>query len=590
MNRPVFFPCYAIVILLFFFAALSAKNNSIQLQTTQPTANDELLQRTLCNINNWSFWIYADGKSGNNPRGKAGGFFPRPGIICMYEDGLMWGALVNGKVILGGQTYRIGTRARLQRVYRIRYDWPLLTADDVRQDAATFFQVKMDSVTSQMETWLLKRYRYDWKNWPVDQGAPYVDVDHNGIYNPVLFNDGIPDASRGDYPGIRGAAQVIWLSVDDQDAGRMAKFYRSKPVGIREDVTIWAYRRDKNNPLSQMIFKKYKITNISKATTLNEMYLNQWSDPDIGEFYDDLVGCDSLLGSCFAYNYNWSDPSLDTVGIRTPVAGYVLLQGPAVPSAGDTARVGFDKQPGYRNLPMTVFAGYMPIPFDLYDPSPVEWYNLMRGYQRSNEINNTKAVVHKAGPHKGQPTKFPLNGDPLTGSGDVDGQGGNWIAADRQMNMISGPFNLKPGESQTMIVALIGAQGDEQTHAFTRFKNNVKYIKNSFYGLNDRDAKDLSLVYMGLKREYPKHTILEQNFPNPFNLSTKFHYMLYEPAHVELTIYNLQGRKIRVLQNGNQAEGDHTVLFDAHDLASGVYIYTLKIGQRTLSNKMLLLK
>ncbi|RMI03418.1 MAG: T9SS C-terminal target domain-containing protein, partial [Calditrichaeota bacterium] len=83
---------------------------------------------------------------------------------------------------------------------------------------------------------------------------------------------------------------------------------------------------------------------------------------------------------------------------------------------------------------------------------------------------------------------------------------------------------------------------------------------------------------------------LEQNSPNPFNPSTRIRYTLQKPVFVKLTVYDILGRKVRTLVNGHQQAGSYTVTFDGRDLASGVYLYKLKIGNVVETRKMMLIR
>ncbi|MCZ7556186.1 MAG: T9SS type A sorting domain-containing protein [Bacteroidia bacterium] len=83
---------------------------------------------------------------------------------------------------------------------------------------------------------------------------------------------------------------------------------------------------------------------------------------------------------------------------------------------------------------------------------------------------------------------------------------------------------------------------------------------------------------------------LSQNFPNPFNPTTTISYSLPERAVVQLRVYDLIGREIAVLVNGEREAGVHTVLFDAHALDAGVYFYRLFAGNEVLSGAMTLVK
>lgn len=83
---------------------------------------------------------------------------------------------------------------------------------------------------------------------------------------------------------------------------------------------------------------------------------------------------------------------------------------------------------------------------------------------------------------------------------------------------------------------------------------------------------------------------LDQNYPNPFNPSTSISYTLAESGKVKLTIYNMLGQELQVLENGLKTAGNHSVTFDASTLNSGIYIYQLTTSTGTLSRKMTLIK
>jgi len=83
---------------------------------------------------------------------------------------------------------------------------------------------------------------------------------------------------------------------------------------------------------------------------------------------------------------------------------------------------------------------------------------------------------------------------------------------------------------------------------------------------------------------------LEQNYPNPFNPGTQINYALAERSNVTLKVYDVLGNEVAVLVNSNQEVGSYDVDFNASNLASGLYIYTLNTGNFTSSKKMMLLK
>ena len=71
---------------------------------------------------------------------------------------------------------------------------------------------------------------------------------------------------------------------------------------------------------------------------------------------------------------------------------------------------------------------------------------------------------------------------------------------------------------------------------------------------------------------------LSQNFPNPFNHTTGIDYYLPESAEVEISVYDVGGRRIRTLVRGFMPRGKQTVRWDASGLATGVYLYRIRSG------------
>lgn len=81
-----------------------------------------------------------------------------------------------------------------------------------------------------------------------------------------------------------------------------------------------------------------------------------------------------------------------------------------------------------------------------------------------------------------------------------------------------------------------------------------------------------------------------QNFPNPFNPSTKIKYQIPEPGRVSLIVYNVLGRKIITLVNEEKPAGTYEVVFDGMGLPSGVYFYRIESGSFSDTKKFILLK
>ncbi|TVR18490.1 MAG: T9SS C-terminal target domain-containing protein [Balneolaceae bacterium] len=88
----------------------------------------------------------------------------------------------------------------------------------------------------------------------------------------------------------------------------------------------------------------------------------------------------------------------------------------------------------------------------------------------------------------------------------------------------------------------------------------------------------------------PTQFVLEQNFPNPFNSRTQIRYQLPETSEVRLNVYEMTGRRVATLVNGNRPAGTHTVTFNAGNLSSGVYIYRLQAGEYLQMKRLTVIK
>jgi hypothetical protein len=89
---------------------------------------------------------------------------------------------------------------------------------------------------------------------------------------------------------------------------------------------------------------------------------------------------------------------------------------------------------------------------------------------------------------------------------------------------------------------------------------------------------------------------LSQNYPNPFNPATKIGYNLLRNSFVTLKLYDVLGRELRTIVSGNQTAGFKEIEFNASDLSSGIYFYTIETTEQGSGNifkdtkKMILVK
>lgn len=122
--------------------------------------------------------------------------------------------------------------------------------------------------------------------------------------------------------------------------------------------------------------------------------------------------------------------------------------------------------------------------------------------------------------------------------------------------------------------------------------NNVtyQYVLESVDINTDRHTYDMIVTATPHATGVPTAYALRQNYPNPFNASTSFEFALPEGGFVSLKIYDLLGREVATVVEGNLEAERYHVTWSADGLPSGIYLYTLNAGEFTQTRKMLFLK
>ncbi len=129
---------------------------------------------------------------------------------------------------------------------------------------------------------------------------------------------------------------------------------------------------------------------------------------------------------------------------------------------------------------------------------------------------------------------------------------------------------------------------------YLRLKTSVQGDAEYFLGNVQNGGEELNkkgynqINFDGTK--LPISYDLSQNFPNPFNPATTINYQMPENGFVTLKIYDILGKEVATLVNEQKNQGRYSVTFDASRLASGVYIYQLRVNDYVSSKKRLLLK
>ncbi|MBI2419316.1 MAG: hypothetical protein HYV28_15730 [Ignavibacteriales bacterium] len=413
-------------------------------------------------INQIRMMFYNNGIGSYNRAGSSSGLYWPGGDqayqTAIFQDGLLIGAVVGTEIRVGGSAYRTGLQAGKilpngkadlainpkYRIYKIRKGWEKLEPGELKS-----------------------RLEKDYNEWPMDDGAPYVDVDTNGKYSPGI-----------DKPFFIGD-EVDWFVANDMDASRTTFLYGTQPMGLEIQNTIFGFKKD--GSLGDMVFKKYVIINKGNKN-LKDVYLCQWSDPDLGDAGDDWVGCDTLLKIGYTYNGDGDDAGANGYGRKPPAVAYVFFQGPMIPydkvaypiitakGLPDSAKFNWKWYKNKTNIPMTSFSFFINGSSIYTDPvqgkpeGSTQFYNYMTSKLWNGNLFMDPTVTPPVA------ANYCLSGDPVNGTGWTEKKGG-LAPGDRRINLSAGPFNMNPGDTQEVVIGIVLAQGADNL-------NSVKVLKD----------------------------------------------------------------------------------------------------------------
>jgi hypothetical protein len=503
----------SILILLFIFSfTFKGKPKTGLGKTTTNDAYDYI------NVNSILMWVSNTGDGSYNPTTKGAGFeWPAgSGKTAIYEDGFIWGGLNRSlpdstQIQAGGSKYSRGLQAGKilenghaddpnnprYRVYKVFKDWQNLSPAPAR-DA----------------------YQKDYDEWPVEDGAPWIDVNGDG-----LFTRGI------DKPNILGD-EMLWSVANDLDSSRTKRLFNSSPLGIEQQTTVWGFAS--NNDLTNIVYKKVRLIN-KGSSLIDSMYISIWSDPDLGFAVDDFVGCDTTLDLGFSFNASNFD---NVYGEAPPVVGYAFIKAPG----------------NNRGKKMTSFRPYLLGSFP-YEPPPVPEliYNYLRGVTDDGD-----PFVNP----EGDTVTYVLSGDPVTGTGWYEGPN-SWDVppGDRRIYINSGPFTFAPSDTQEIVYAIMVGQGENNVDGIRVVRDMAVYAQTYF----DRGFREINPPPPVLKA-HPQDKRIKLFWDNNVESYTETDPILSHKAE-EDSAWLFEGYRLWQFKD---KRGSEPVLLDIFDLENDV--------------------
>ena len=337
--------------------------------------------------------------------------------------------------------------------------------------------------------------------------APFVDVDGDGFYN----------YQAGDYPGydITGAMgctrfqlfgdQTLWWVFNDK--GNVHSETGAASIGL--EIHAQAFGFTTNDEINNMTFYSYKIINRS-TVQMNDTYFGQWTDADLGDAFDDYVGCDVARGLGYTYNGDANDGATaqagaGTYGANPPAIGMDFFEGPIADTGDlvDNDRDGMTDEPGEQII-MSKFVYYSNDFTVTGNPeNATHFYNYLSGFWKDGS-----PLTYGGNAYGGSTVcdfMFPGNTDPLGWGTNFVPQpywdevvAGN-LVGDRRMLQSAGPFTLQPGAINYITVGAVwaragnGGPGASVDLMRTTDDKAQRLFNNCFRTLDGPTAPDLTI-------------------------------------------------------------------------------------------------
>ncbi|MCA6363004.1 MAG: T9SS type A sorting domain-containing protein [Bacteroidetes bacterium] len=504
------------------------------------------------------------------------------GTHCLFSSGLWIGGLdAGGQLHQAGMTYR--------------------------QRGIDFFPGPLDTITAGTDSLVAYQYDYIWKinradieafiyhfaqgnvqngsftpagdilNWPAHGTgnysrnlAPFVDVNNNGIYDPL---------AGGDYPKIKGDQMLYWIFNDN-----LAPHTETggQPFGIEVHASAWAYAcpalPDSQQVLNTTLFYSFELINRS-STTYSDVYAGLFQDYDLGSPFDDFVGSAPVYNTAFVYNGTPNDggtpqAQIGTYGAHPPVFGLTVLDGPPADAFDgiDNDNDGIIDEANEKNLLSHFMYHNNDFTITGNPVNATHYYNYLSGYW----LDGTPLTYGGNG-YGGTTGATHIYSETPFATAQWNESSANNIPSDRRGISSTSVSALAPSASATITYAQIWSRDTTAVHGtpgyINFFLNDVQRVQNWYAAGSFPSCVTFTVGTGNDPQQLPDAKL----YPNPGSDLVTLDY-LPQTSNAQLQIIDLAGRVVQQEQLNAQPLN----VFHAATLQPGVYQLRVTDGAQVI--------
>ncbi len=149
--------------------------------------------------------------------------------------------------------------------------------------------------------------------------------------------------------------------------------------------------------------------------------------------------------------------------------------------------------------------------------------------------------------------------------------------------------NVKEGENRLLVKSLQKYGRYDFCINICEPESDPDFDGNRIWGLKFKTESTVTGINNSRSQVIEGFTLFNA-YPNPFNPSTTIRCSISKDSEVKLSIFDMLGKEVAVLADGYKTAGNYSYNFDASDLSSGIYFYTIRSGNFVQTKKMLLMK